>query len=102
MVGRATNNMAEIQAVTRAAEKAREAGITRLRINTDSEFLIKCATQWMPGWKRRGWTTAANKPVINRQELEEMEAALKPLRVEWVRKISSLQYLCTKSEKLIS
>ncbi|XP_043273298.1 ribonuclease H1-like [Venturia canescens] len=81
--GRATNNMAEIQAVTRAAEVARENGITKLRVHTDSEFLIKSATQWMPGWKSRGWKTASGAPVINRAELQEMESALKPLKVEW-------------------
>ena len=86
MIGRATNNMAEIQAVTRAAEAARQAGIDKIRINTDSDFVIKCATRWLPGWKKRGWTTAANKPVINKAELQEMEAALKPLKVEWVNK----------------
>jgi len=83
VVGRATNNMAEIQAVTRAAETAVKAGMTKIRVNTDSKFLIDCITKWMPGWKRRGWLTAEKKPVINKQELQEMESALRPLVVQW-------------------
>ncbi|XP_058800293.1 ribonuclease H1 isoform X2 [Phymastichus coffea] len=81
VMGRATNNMAEIQAVTIAAKQARKAGITKLKISTDSEFLIKCKTQWMPKWQSNGWRTAKGKPVINKAELIEMEEALSPLEV---------------------
>lgn len=83
VVGRATNNMAEIQAVTRAANQAKAAGITKLRVNTDSQFLIKCVTQWMPKWKANGWRTASKQPVINKTELLQMENALKSLNVLW-------------------
>ncbi|KAK2586250.1 hypothetical protein KPH14_001506 [Odynerus spinipes] len=83
VLGRATNNMAEIQAVTRAAEQAKNAGITKLKINTDSQFLISCITQWMPKWKKNGWQTASKQPVINKTELLEMEKALKSLDVVW-------------------
>ena len=40
-----TNNSAEIQAATLAITQARGAGIKKLRINTDSEFLINSVTQ---------------------------------------------------------
>lgn len=81
--GRPTNNMAEIQAVTVAARQAKKAGIKKLKINTDSKFLISCITQWMPNWKRRGWKTMEDKPVINKTELLEMEKELKSLTVAW-------------------
>ncbi|KAL0112782.1 hypothetical protein PUN28_012211 [Cardiocondyla obscurior] len=90
--GRATNNMAEIQAVTRAARQAQKAGIDKLKINTDSQFLISCATQWMPNWKRNGWVTSEAKPVINKTELLEMEEALKPLNVTWVNNLSNKKF----------
>ncbi|GAB1866766.1 Ribonuclease H1 [Camponotus japonicus] len=83
VVGRPTNNMAEIQAVTVAARQAKKAGIKKLKINTDSKFLISCITQWMPGWKKRGWKTIENKPVINKKELLEMEKELESLTVAW-------------------
>ncbi|EFN89389.1 Ribonuclease H1 [Harpegnathos saltator] len=81
--GRPTNNMAEIQAVTVAARQAKKAGIKKLRINTDSKFLILCITEWMSKWKSRGWLTVGNKPVINKVELLEMEKELEPLIVAW-------------------
>ncbi|XP_033341720.2 ribonuclease H1 isoform X2 [Megalopta genalis] len=83
VVGRATNNNAEIQAVTMAARKAKEAGIEKLKIITDSKFLIKCITEWMPKWKKNGWKTANGNPVINKLELLEMEEALKSLKIAW-------------------
>ena len=86
MIGRATNNMAEIQAVTVAARQAHKAGIKNLKINTDSQFLLSCITQWMPKWKKCGWKTSTGNPVINKTELLEMETALAPLNVSWVCK----------------
>lgn len=82
-VGRQTNNNAEIQAVTIAARKAKGAGVKKLKIITDSQFLIKCINQWMPKWKKNGWKTAKNEPVINKIELLEMEEALKSLNIVW-------------------
>lgn len=49
--GRATNNAGEIQGATRAITDAGRMGIPKLRVNTDSEFLVKSANQWMPTWK---------------------------------------------------
>ncbi|XP_066587127.1 ribonuclease H1-like [Prorops nasuta] len=83
IIGRATNNKAEIKAVTRATEVACEAGIKRLKINTDSRFLINCITKWIDPWKRNGWRTYDGRPVINRYELIEMEEALDMLHVVW-------------------
>ncbi|CAK9796381.1 Ribonuclease H1 [Anthophora plagiata] len=83
VVGRATNNMAEIQAVTVAAKQAKKANIKNLKINTDSQFLISCITKWMPKWKANGWMTSSNKPVINKVELIEMEKAIESLNVVW-------------------
>ncbi|XP_033353349.1 ribonuclease H1 [Bombus vosnesenskii] len=83
VVGRATNNNAEIKAVTVAARQARKAGIKNLKINTDSQFLINCIKYWIHSWKKKGWVTSNNTPVINKNELIEMEEALKPLNVVW-------------------
>jgi len=76
--------MAEIQAVMVAAKQAKKAGIKKLKINTDSKFLISCITQWMPRWKKTGWKTLNNKPVINKIELLEMEKELESLTIVWV------------------
>ncbi|XP_012265867.2 ribonuclease H1 [Athalia rosae] len=80
---RATNNLAEIQAVTEAAKQAAKAGVKKLKINTDSQFLISCITQWMPKWKKNGWRKADGEHVINKEELILMEKALQPLEIAW-------------------
>jgi len=85
--------MAEIQAVTVAMRQAKKAGIKKLKINTDSKFLISCITQWMPVWKRRGWKTVDNKPVINKTELLEMEKELENLTVAWVSNFLFNRYI---------
>ena len=84
VVGRATNNVAEIEAVTAAVKQAKKAGIKKLRINTDSQFLISCINDWMPRWKANGWVTSKKTPIINKVELLEMEKALKSLNVTLV------------------
>lgn len=49
VIGRPTNNCGEIQAASLAINMALKNGINKLAINTDSQFLIKSATQWIPG-----------------------------------------------------
>ncbi|XP_050082227.1 ribonuclease H1 [Anopheles aquasalis] len=71
--GRATNNCGEIQAASEAIRRAREQGVERLAINTDSKFLIDATTQWMPGWKQRGWTLASGGPVKNKADFMELD-----------------------------
>jgi ribonuclease HI len=40
---------------------------------TDSEYLIKGITQWVKGWKKKGWKTAAGKPVLNQDLWETLD-----------------------------
>ena len=64
--GRQTNNAAKIEAAVEAAQRAQDAGIKKLRINTDSKYLVSSATEWIPTWEKNVWKTAENKPVKNR------------------------------------
>ncbi len=77
MKGRATNNCAEIEAATEAVTAAKAADISRLCINTDSQFMINCMTKWLSGWKAKGWLTAAKEPVKNREELQALDANIR-------------------------
>ena len=81
--GRQTNNAAEVEAAIEAARRAHEAGIKKLRINTDSKFVIDSATEWIPRWASNDWKTYENKPVKNREEFQKLILALEPLDVEW-------------------
>ena len=51
--GRQTNKAAKIEAAIEAAHRARKAGISKLRINTDSKFLINSAKEWIPTWEAK-------------------------------------------------
>ena len=84
---RATNNQGELMAVLdllRSTEPRRD---EPLHVLCDSQYVINSVTKWMPGWKRKGWRKADGKPVLNRELLEELDAALRgrEVRFEWVK-----------------
>eukprot|EP00092_Neocalanus_flemingeri_P023636 GFUD01025637.1.p1 GENE.GFUD01025637.1~~GFUD01025637.1.p1 ORF type:complete len:264 (+),score=94.85 GFUD01025637.1:60-851(+) len=83
---RQTNNVAEIQAATLSISQAMGAGITRLQVNTDSQFLINCVTQWMDNWKKKGWRTATGQEVKNKDDLIPLDKLLqqRKVQVKWV------------------
>lgn len=83
---RATNNQGELMAVIDLL-RATAASDEPLLILCDSQYVINSVTQWMPGWKRRGWRKSDGKPVLNRELLEELDRAVegRDLRFEWVR-----------------
>lgn len=84
-----TNNQGELMAIlqilraTAAAGKADEP----LHLLADSQYAIKCVTEWTPGWKRRGWRKADGKPVLNRDIIEAIDKAMqgRVVTFEWVR-----------------
>ncbi|RZF44959.1 hypothetical protein LSTR_LSTR001920 [Laodelphax striatellus] len=77
--GRPTNNNAEIQAATEAIRQASKAGVRRLHIFTDSQFLINCITEWIYKWKRNDWVTTEGKPVKNKIELVELDECIQTM-----------------------
>jgi len=82
--GRATNNCGEIQAATLALRLAKSSGITKLQINTDSNYLIRAVNEWMPGWKRKGWVSFAGKDLKNQEDFQELDKELtKDIEVRW-------------------
>jgi ribonuclease HI len=70
--GATTNNRMEMQAAISALEYFVSTNQNQQCVlYTDSEYLIKGITQWVKGWKKKGWKTAAGKPVLN-QDLWEI------------------------------
>ena len=55
-----------------------------VRLHTDSVYVLKGMTEWIVGWEKRGWRTAAKKPVLNVDLWQALVAAAKPHRIEWV------------------
>jgi len=77
-----TNNRMEMMAAIAALEALKRPATVKL--HTDSQYLRNGITEWLPGWKRRGWKTADKKPVKNADLWQRLEAAEKPHRVEWL------------------
>ncbi|XP_071452204.1 ribonuclease H1 isoform X2 [Hetaerina americana] len=82
--GRITNNSAEIEAATAAIEAAHAAGIKKLKLYTDSSFLISAITSWIKKWEKNGWKTANGDPVKNKEELILLKKAHIKLDVTFV------------------
>ncbi|KAJ6642245.1 Ribonuclease H1 [Pseudolycoriella hygida] len=83
--GRATNNCGEIQASTLAIQLAGDCGVTKLCINTDSQFLIKSITDWIVGWKKNNWKLKTGKPVKNVVDFKALDSmtAKYPMTIKW-------------------
>ncbi len=76
-----TNNRMELTAVLRALQ-----ALTRpseVAVYTDSQYVQKGISEWLPNWKARGWRTADKKPVKNADLWQALEAAAAPHRVDW-------------------
>ena len=69
-----TNNKMELQAVIEAFKYLINQKTTdeTIEIYTDSEYVIKGLTIWIDGWVKRGWLTAAKKPVLNQEYWKEL------------------------------
>ena len=76
-----TNNRMEIMAAICGLES-----LTRpstVHVHTDSVYLRKGITEWLPRWKRNGWKTRENKPVKNADLWQRLDAAVHRHTVHW-------------------
>lgn len=76
-----TNNRMELMAAIGALEALKRP--CEVWLHTDSEYLKKGVTEWLPQWKARGWKTAGRQPVKNRDLWERLERAAQRHRVHW-------------------
>ena len=76
-----TNNRMELMAAICALEFLREP--CSVLLHTDSTYVMKGLTEWLPGWKARGWRTADKKPVKNQDLWERLDAAAARHQVDW-------------------
>lgn len=77
-----TNNRMELKAVIEALNALKRS--TRVKLHTDSQYVHKGISEWLPGWKRKGWKTAGGKLVKNQDLWLALEAAAQTHSVEWV------------------
>jgi ribonuclease HI len=77
-----TNNRMELMAAIMGLESLNKP--CSVTLTTDSQYVLKGITEWMANWIKRGWKTAAKKPVKNVDLWKRLDAALHQHQVEWV------------------
>lgn len=76
-----TNNRMEMMAVISGLEAlSRPCAVA---VYTDSQYVQKGMTEWLRGWKARGWRTAAKEPVKNEDLWRRLDAAAARHRISW-------------------
>jgi ribonuclease HI len=76
-----TNNRMEMTAVIEALKALKQP--SNVVLTTDSQYVRKGITEWLAGWKRKGWQTAARKPVKNVELWQEMDALAAAHEIDW-------------------
>jgi len=76
-----TNNRMELMAVIRALGALKRP--CHIVLHTDSQYVLKGITEWISGWKAKGWKTAAKAPVKNVDLWQELDAAQLTHQIEW-------------------
>lgn len=76
-----TNNRMELMAAIQGLKALNKP--CRVKLSTDSRYVMDGLTKWIKGWQRNGWRTADKKPVKNSDLWIELLDAAKPHRIEW-------------------
>lgn len=76
-----TNNRMELKAAIEALSALKEP--CEVSLTTDSQYVRKGINEWMAGWKRNGWKTAAKKPVKNRDLWQALDELAQRHTIEW-------------------
>ena len=82
-----TNNRMEMMAVIEALAALKRP--CKVTLHVDSQYVLKGMTEWLPGWKARGWKTAAKAPVKNVDLWQRLDALVNSgthqIAWRWVR-----------------
>lgn len=76
-----TNNRMELRAVIEALSALKRH--SRVKLYTDSQYVQRGVTEWLPGWKRNGWRTAQKTPVKNVDLWQSLDELLPKHSIEW-------------------
>jgi ribonuclease HI len=76
-----TNNRMELMAAIQALEALKKP--CKVELHTDSQYVMKGITEWVRGWKARGWKTAAKDPVKNEDLWRRLDEARQRHDVDW-------------------
>ena len=67
-----TNNRMEMTAVIEALRALKRP--CKVTLHVDSQYVLKGMTEWLTGWKAKGWKTAAKQPVKNVDLWQQLDA----------------------------
>jgi ribonuclease HI len=78
-----TNNRMEMTAVIQALSALKRP--CQITLHLDSQYVLKGITEWLPGWKAKGWKTAAKQPVKNVDLWQALDALVQTSGhvIEW-------------------
>jgi ribonuclease HI len=76
-----TNNRMELTAAIMALEALKEP--CKVKLHTDSEYLKKGISEWLPVWVRKGWKTANRQPVKNQDLWERLYEVTQRHEIQW-------------------
>ena len=77
-----TNNQMELIAAIETLKALKK--YTEICIITDSNYVKKGITEWLPSWKKNNWKTSSKKDVKNRKLWEELEELVNRNKVDWL------------------
>ena len=76
-----TNNRMELMAVIQALGALKRP--CEITLHTDSQYVLKGITEWISGWKAKGWKTASKAPVKNVDLWQALDTAQSTHKIEW-------------------
>ena len=77
-----TNNRMELMAAITGLEALKRP--CKVKLYTDSKYVLDGITSWMDAWKKRGWKTANKKPVKNIELWQRLDAATNDHDITWI------------------
>ncbi len=76
-----TNNRMEMLAAINALATLKRP--CRVRLTTDSKYVLQGITEWLAGWKRKQWKNSARQPVKNQDLWQELDRLVTPHQIDW-------------------
>ena len=77
-----TNNIMELTAAIVALEQLKKP--CRVELTSDSQYLVKGMTEWLPGWIAKNWKTASRQPVKNRELWQRLDRLNRMHQIKWL------------------
>ena len=77
-----TNNRMELMGAIAALEVLSRP--CHIRLHTDSKYVQQGISEWVHGWKQRGWKTSSKQPVKNEDLWRRLDEAVSRHKIEWI------------------